>query len=297
MFDIGLEAFLVVARTLNISKAAEELNLAQSTVSKRLQVLEHELGTSLFERGQGAKSLRLTPAGEKFINIAQRYNTLRDEALQLQSSRKHLSLSIGTLSSLNYAVFPPLFRSLALHQPRLKLNIITSHSPELYEHVERYEVHVAFTGFERTHPTIITEKFLSDPLVVLQIASSAHMETTPVHPLDLDPNYELFFPAGLSYKIWHDQWWNPLDTNRINIDNVQLLYSFLLDERQWIILPLSVAEKVQTKGSYRISPLLENPPERVFYKITHKYPHASTIESMKVLDDYLKLYFPRYKNK
>lgn len=295
MIDNGLEAFLVIARTLNISKAAKELNLAQSTVSKRLQVLEEELGTPLLARGQGSKSLRLTIAGERFINIAQRLNSLKNEALQLQSSKNQFSLSIGTLSSLNYAVFPELFRSLAQHQPRLKLNIITSHSQELYEHVERFDVHVAFTGFERTHPTILTEKFFSDPLVVLRIASPSHSETKPIHPSELDPNLEIFFPAGLSYKTWHDRWWNPLSANHIYIDNIQLLHYFLLDE-QWIIIPYSAARKMKSRGNYSITPLLENPPDRVIYKITHKYPQTSTVESLKVLDHYLQLHFPPNRN-
>lgn len=296
MFDNGLEAFLVVARTLNISRAAEELNLAQSTVSKRLQVLEQELRAALIERGQGAKSLRLTSAGEKFINIAQRWNNLRNEALQLQSIGSQLSLSFGSLNSLNYAVFPPLFQSLGLHQPRIKLNIITSHSPDLYELVERLQVDVGFTALERTHPTILTEKFLSDPMVVLRIASSSRSETELIHPQELDSNHELYFPAGLSYQIWHDQWWNPSCNNRICMDNAQLLFSFLYDEQQWIILPLSVAEMAKSKGNFSISRLSEHPPERVCYKITHKYPQASTIESLKVLDSYLKIHFPRHGN-
>lgn len=296
MFDNGLEAFLVVARTLNISRAAEQLNLAQSTVSKRLQVLEQELKTALIERGQGAKSLRLTPAGEKFIYIAQRWNSLKNEALQIQSIGSQLSLSIGSLNSLNYAVFPPLFEALGRHQPRISLNFITSHSPDLYELVERLQANVAFTGLERTHPTIITEKFFSDPMVVLRIASSSCSETESIHPQELDSNHELYFPSGLSYQIWHDQWWNPLCTNRIYIDNVQLLFYFLYHEQQWIILPLSVAEMVKSRGNYSISRLSEHPPERVCYKITHKYPQASTIESLKVLDSYLKIHFPRHGN-
>ena len=50
MNSLGLEAFLAVARTLNISKAAEQLNLTQPTITKRLQVLESELGVALVDR-------------------------------------------------------------------------------------------------------------------------------------------------------------------------------------------------------------------------------------------------------
>lgn len=295
MFYFGLETFLVVAKTLNISRASDQLNLVQSTVSKRLQVLEQELGTSLFERRQGGKSLQLTPAGERFIDIAQRWNTLKNEALQLRSMDNQLSLTIGSLDSLNYATFPSLFQALARHQPRIKLNVITSHSPDLYGLIERLQADVGFTALERTHPAIKTEKFFSDPMVVLRIPSPLRSETEFIHPLDLDPNYELFFPAGLSYKTWHDQWWDPLCTNRIDLDNIRLLLSFLFDERQWIILPLTVAQMIKELDHFSIFRLLENPPERVCYKITHKYPQTSTVESLKVFDSYLKVYFPPHK--
>ena len=52
MYNRGIEAFLAVIRTQNISKAAEQLNLSQTTVSKRLRVLEQEVDTVLFERGE-----------------------------------------------------------------------------------------------------------------------------------------------------------------------------------------------------------------------------------------------------
>lgn len=291
MFHIGIETFLIIAKTRNISRAAEQLNLAQSTVSKRLQLLEQDLNVALIERGQGTKSLRLTPAGEKFIHIAQRWATLQAEAMQLQLGGSQMTLSIGTLNSLSYTLFRPLFRSLAQHEPRLKLNIVTSHSPNLYDLIEQLEVDVGFTGLERKHPSIITESLVTDPLVALRIASPSHEESGFVHPCELDPNFELFFPAGLSYQKWHDQWWSPLSPYRIHLDNLELIFSFLYDEKQWIIVPLSVAKTFKSRGNFTISKLLENPPDRVIYRITHKHPLPSMVESLKVLDHYLKIYF------
>lgn len=292
MYSAGLEAFLAVARMLNISRAAEQLNLAQSTVSKRLKDLETELGTALIDRGQGSKSIRLTPAGEEFLDIAQRWNVLWNEAQTLKSATPRLSLTLGTLDSINYALFPPLYRALCQHRPKLRLSVTTSHSPDLYDLLERRQVDVAFTLLERSYPTILVEKVFSEPMVVLRPFTQDSVGTQVLHPSELDSNYELFLVSGPSYKIWHDQWWDPLNSNSINLDCAQLIFSFLYSDKQWAIVPLSMAKMAQSRGNFSIFTLSDPPPERTYYKITHKYPKASTLASLAILDHYLELCLP-----
>ena len=56
-----LRYFLMVAREQSFTKAAEQLNITQPTLSRQLAALEEELGTKLFERG--GHSLTLTNEG------------------------------------------------------------------------------------------------------------------------------------------------------------------------------------------------------------------------------------------
>ena len=42
---------------MNLSKVAEQLNMAQSTISKKLKNLETELSITLVERNKGTKTL------------------------------------------------------------------------------------------------------------------------------------------------------------------------------------------------------------------------------------------------
>lgn len=58
-----LRGFEAAARQLSFTKAAAELFLTQSAVSRQVQALEEELGTPLFERGH--RQIRLTEAGQK----------------------------------------------------------------------------------------------------------------------------------------------------------------------------------------------------------------------------------------
>ena len=60
-----LLAFEAAARHQSVSRAAEELHLTQSAVSKQVQELERWTGTALFERVR--KRLSLTPAGQELL--------------------------------------------------------------------------------------------------------------------------------------------------------------------------------------------------------------------------------------
>lgn len=56
-----LRYFLTVAKEQSFTKAAEQLNITQPTLSRQLAALEEELGTALFIRGK--RSITLTEAG------------------------------------------------------------------------------------------------------------------------------------------------------------------------------------------------------------------------------------------
>lgn len=273
-----------------MTRAAEQLNLAQSTVSKRLKDLESELGTTLIERGQGAKSIRLSAAGEEFLDIAQRLTMLWTKAQELQNENSLLSLTIGSLNSLHYALFPRLYQALSHHQPRIRLSLITSHSGEVYNLVENRQVDVGFSLIERSAPTVMVDKIYSEPMVVLRLSSRQYPSSKVFHPSELDPNHEIFYSCGISYQIWHDQWWPTVNNNCILLDCAQMIPLFLQSEDQWIVIPLSVAKTVQSINGGNIFALAGNPPERMIYKITPKYPKSNTIRSLEILNHYLNLY-------
>ncbi len=63
-----VECFLAVARTGNLSRAAEEMYLTQPTLTARLKALEEELGDQLFVRT--SRGMRLTEAGRVFLPYA-----------------------------------------------------------------------------------------------------------------------------------------------------------------------------------------------------------------------------------
>src|SRR5205814_8303660 len=63
-----LQGFEAAARTLSFTKAAEELFITQSAVSRQIKALEDHLGLKLFERRP--RALQLTESGQALYRIA-----------------------------------------------------------------------------------------------------------------------------------------------------------------------------------------------------------------------------------
>jgi DNA-binding transcriptional LysR family regulator len=74
----ALETFAAIVRTGNFRRAAAELGTVQSNVTRRIRLLESELGVALFERH--ARGVRLTRAGEQLLPYADRVAGLVLEA-------------------------------------------------------------------------------------------------------------------------------------------------------------------------------------------------------------------------
>src|SRR6266404_7730546 len=107
-----LQVFLSVARHLNFTRAGEEVNLSQPSVSVRMRQLERDLGTKLFE--QLGKKIALTEAGELLVPYASRViaamTDARDAMDQLQGLERG-SLRIGASTTPGMYVVP---RTIAL---------------------------------------------------------------------------------------------------------------------------------------------------------------------------------------
>lgn len=85
-----LRGFAEVARLGHFTRAAEQLHLAQPSLSRQISALEAELGARLFHRTRG--NVALTAAGERLLPIARRMladaETARGEMAELAGLRR-----------------------------------------------------------------------------------------------------------------------------------------------------------------------------------------------------------------
>jgi len=82
-----LEYFQMVAKTKNITRAAEQLHVSQSTITLSIQKLEDELSVLLFDRSQ--KQLSLTTEGHVFVQkVSDALNLLQDGIAEVNDYRQ-----------------------------------------------------------------------------------------------------------------------------------------------------------------------------------------------------------------
>lgn len=98
--------FLAVAEARHFTRAAEQVHVAQPSLSKQIHALESELGAELFSRARG--NIALTPAGEALLPIAKRIvadvDTARLEVAELIGLRRG-RVRVGATPSLCGSVF------------------------------------------------------------------------------------------------------------------------------------------------------------------------------------------------
>ena len=81
----NLKFFLALAETGSLSRASEKLRVDHSTVARRIEMLEHDLGVRLVERL--SRSYRLTAEGER----------VRDRAKEIEAGIADIAPSDRTL--------------------------------------------------------------------------------------------------------------------------------------------------------------------------------------------------------
>ena len=96
-----LNYILTIAKKQNITKAAEELYISQSSLSQYLARLEQEIGVPLFIRAKG--KLELTEAGKLYVQAAERVIHIKNDLYyQMRSlnNKSHITLGITSLFGL-----------------------------------------------------------------------------------------------------------------------------------------------------------------------------------------------------
>ena len=109
------QGFEAAARTLSFTKAAEELFITQSAVSRQIKALEDHLGIRLFERRP--RSLALTESGHALHRIsADVLERLQAATDQLRAAHRTRQLSITTTTGFaSLWLIPRLQRFTGLH--------------------------------------------------------------------------------------------------------------------------------------------------------------------------------------
>ena len=121
-----LRGFESASRHLSFTKAAAELFLTQSAVSRQIQALESFVGVPLFERRH--KALALTDAGEAYYRtVTQTLDQLRDATRRLREARTGHVLTVTTTVSFASLWLVPRLAHFRKEHPKVDVRITATH--------------------------------------------------------------------------------------------------------------------------------------------------------------------------
>jgi DNA-binding transcriptional LysR family regulator len=116
------QGFEAAARNLSFTKAAEELFITQSAVSRQIKALEDHLGLKLFERRP--RSLALTESGEALYRVAADVlDRLQVATDRLRSESRTRQLSITTTTGFASLWLIPRLRRFTMLEPDIDVRI------------------------------------------------------------------------------------------------------------------------------------------------------------------------------
>ncbi len=121
-----IEAFIALADTLHFARAAAQVHLSPSALSRLLARIEGELGVPLIERD--TRQVSLTDEGKAFLSFAREtVHRMDDLKLRLGEKDDRLRGIIRIYASVTacYSILPPFVEALAREHPALRLSVET----------------------------------------------------------------------------------------------------------------------------------------------------------------------------
>lgn len=258
-----LRTFIALAEIKNFTKTAQQLFVAQSTVTNRIRDLERELGISLFIRNH--KQVDLTPAGQKFLDYAQRFIVLETAALQdLQTSPAYTEkITIGTTNTIYECHLQKKIRAYLHTRPSASLGVTISHTQDMLRKLQDGTLDAVFSFSATFRDGYICQPYRTDTLVLVCQAQNTEY-AAGIYKKDLQKIDYLFCNFALQgVGLYIQDLFPRYHRFPLEIDNSTKLPQYVAEGLGYTFLPRSLIEDDLLQGRLRAIPLLDFAPPKV----------------------------------
>jgi LysR family transcriptional regulator, benzoate and cis,cis-muconate-responsive activator of ben and cat genes len=191
-----LRYFVVVAEEANIGRAAARLNISQPPLTRQIQQLEDDVGTSLFQRTR--KGVRLTNAGQVLFEEARNLLVLANRAherTRLAGLGQSGRLDIGVFGS-NILAIPQLLQTFRQKFPEVDVVVHAMNKEKQLEALYDRRVTVGFNLLGLKLAGIGNEIVRAEPLVVAVSANDPLSKRTSIALADIADRPMVIFASG-----------------------------------------------------------------------------------------------------
>ncbi len=164
---VSQEYFLMVAKSLNITKTAKDLYISQQSLSYHISQLEKQYNARLFDR---KPSLRLTQAGlELLTSLEQLAKMERDIYKRIQDCNEKISgeLIVGIHPSRFNLIAPLVCSEFQAQAPETYVKFIPGKTVQFEQQLLRGEIDVFIGINPNAHQDIIIEELLHETAYVV----------------------------------------------------------------------------------------------------------------------------------
>ncbi|MFB6680119.1 LysR family transcriptional regulator [Streptomyces sp. NPDC056390] len=142
-----LSYFAAVARTEHVTRAAHELGIPQSTLSRALVRLEQDLGVELFARH--GRTVSLTPAGRTLLTSVDK--ALAEVGRAADSVRADADpasgkVAFGFLHTMGSETVPGLIRAFRADHPGIRFSLVQNYGEAMLERLRAGELDLCLTS-------------------------------------------------------------------------------------------------------------------------------------------------------
>lgn len=166
-----LEHFEAVSRLKSFTKAAEELHVAQPSITASIRRLEEELGVSLLYRNQHV--VAVTPDGEVFLQRAKHIlSDVRNVVHEMndRGAKASRTLRLAIPTSLGSWLFPAVFTEYAARHPQIVLHVLERGVQSIIDRVMDETIELGFIVLSDPAPPYETLPFSQGQFFVILAA-------------------------------------------------------------------------------------------------------------------------------
>lgn len=163
-----IRTFVSIAQLGGFTRAAGRLNRSQPAISRRIGLIEQELGAPLLERVRGG--VKLTEAGRAFLPFAEAVLAAIEDgrqAVRATVSEQQGAVSLALVGTLADTHIVDVLRQFARRSKRVNLDLQTASSTEVSDLVRRGEATLGLRYFDNAHPDLVSRVVGAEPLLVI----------------------------------------------------------------------------------------------------------------------------------
>ena len=290
----SIRIFLAIVNSKSISGAARALHFTQPTVSEYLNQLERKLGTQLVVRERGSRQVMLTPAGEAFVPIAQRWMELDEQVDHFVQAQEKKIFRLAASSAAHEYIISPIVAKLMRDMPGLEIRLLPVEMREIPMAVEKRTFDMALSFSTAPVGNQVTKISFYHEGRCLLCPADTELPDRVLSPEDLDPRYEVVYlpnRKNTSVAQWHQTHFPEEVRPYFQVSVAMAAHHYLTHPRSWVLLPISTALTLCERNPGTLVIRYVDPvpsPRKASLLIARAYPNAEVVQAfLKCCEEYV----------